>query len=511
MSKSTIQASFKGTLAAAYKKWGDRPYVWTLVDDTYVPETYGAVIGRAYALASELTDSGITGKKIAIFAKNSANWISADYAIALSANIAILMDAAWQHMEAKNALTFTQPDVVFYDNSTADITRKIMPTLPDADFRSIENLPEISRSEIPDDSPSRDPDVPAKIFFSSGTTGMPKASMLSERNMLFGWQEIERRMGDVGPDDTCYVFLPFHHVYANVIILLYALPIGCQLYLAANVKNAKQEMALAKPTILHGVPLFYERIYEAIPKHTLAVAKRLSHLAETLHVPQFIRKLLFSSLHQALGGRLHILISGGAELDSEIHRFFAGAGLFIYGAYGTTETAGLLCSMEFGTHKHASVGAPPDDIELKIDSPSNDGRGEIVAKGPNVFLGYYHLPKVTTAAFDDKGFYHTGDVGYFDNKGVLYVTGRKKRMILLSNGENVWPEEIEKLFEKSSDIKSIRIYEYDESICAKVVIPTAGQKAHASEHCLKTNKSLSKHMRIDHFSFVVYNPDRRIK
>lgn len=510
MNTISVAHTIKDTILAAYATWAHRPYIWTLRNDTYESVTYGEIIGRACAVANGLVDEGFRDAHIAIFARNSAEWAIADYAISLSANIAVLMDATWQLLEAKNAAMLVKPAILYYDSSTKDVAYTLKEHLPDTQFRSLDNLPG-SLDSIPDTLPDRNPNDLAKIFFSSGTTGTPKAIMLSETNMLFGWKGIEQRMDGVNEDDVCYTFLPFHHVFANVIILLYALPIGCQVYLCSDIKQAQHEMALARPTIIHGVPLFYERIYSLIPPRVLAKARRAAAVARVLHLPLGVRKKIFSALHEALGGRVTFLICGGANLDPAIHQFFDDAGLFIYNAYGSTETAGALCAMAPRSTKHASAGRPYDHMEVAILSPDDEGAGEIIARGPGVFLGYYDNPTANEAALDEAGYYHTGDIGRFDDDGDLYITGRKKRMILLSNGENIWPEEIEKLFIASSHIVSAQVYEKNGSINATIAIQSDQSKSDAKADCQMINKSLSRHRRVDHFRYIVFDESKQIK
>lgn len=510
MSSTSVAHTVKDTILTAHAAWANRPYIWTLRDGVYESVTYGEIIGRACAVASNLIDEGFRDAHIAIFARNSAEWVIADYAISLSANVAVLMDATWQLLEAKNAALLVKPAILYYDSSTKDVADTLKEYLPDTQFRSLNELPG-SLDSIPDVLPDRDPNDLAKIFFSSGTTGTPKAIMLSETNMLFGWKGIEERMDRVDENDVCYTFLPFHHVFANVIILLYALPIGCQVYLCSDIKQARHEMALARPTIIHGVPLFYERIYNLIPPRVLAKARRAAVVARVLHLPLSVRKKVFAALHEALGGRVAFLICGGANLNPTIHQFFNDAGLFIYNAYGSTETAGALCAMTPGSTKHASVGRPYDDMEVSILSPDDEGTGEIIARGPSIFLGYFNNPTENKVALDEAGYYHTGDLGRFDDDGDLYVTGRKKRMILLSNGENIWPDEIEKLFVTSPYVVSAQVYEKNGAINATIAIRSEQSKNDAVADCQMINTSLSQHRRVRHFRYVVFDESKQIK
>lgn len=510
MKNPPIGRTITDTLITAFHKWYDRPYIWTLSRGQYQQKTYGDIIGSAFALAEELAEKGVLNQNVAIFAGSSYRWAVVDYAIALSSNVAVLMDATWQLLEAKNAAIFVKPKVLFYDKSTKKVVDELRALMPDTIFWQFDALPAPLIS-VPQQLPRRSPDKVAKIFFSSGTTGMPKAIQLSETNMLFGWRELERRMHGVGPSDTCYVFIPFHHVYANVTILLYALPIGCQLYLSANIKDAKHEMALVRPTIIHGVPLFFERIFAAIPPKDLRKAQWTAKAADALRAPRGLRRKLFAPLHNALGGRVKYLISGGAALDPDLHAFFKGAGLFILAAYGSTETAGGMCSMDLDTNKHATVGAPYQGVDMKIFQPDSQGVGEVVVKGPNIFRGYYNNAKATTAVFDVDGYFHTGDIGRFDEDGELYIVGRKKRMILLSNGENVWLDEIEKLFKASSAIVDARLYEQDGMIHAMITIRHKKHLLEAEGFCHSINQSLSKRVRVTRFRFAVYDEMRRLK
>jgi long-chain acyl-CoA synthetase len=509
MNKLKIDTTIKDAIITAFHTWHDRPFLWTNINDVYTPKTYGEVIGTAFALAEYFMDQGLKDEKIAIFAKNSAEWVSADYAITLSSNVSLLIDASWQLFEVQNVVRFIEPRVLLYDKTTSSIILHLKKSMPNTLFMSLEDLPE-PQDNVPASLPLRNPKELAKIFFSSGTTDRPKAIMLSETNMLFGWDEISRRMKGVGPDDVCYVFLPFHHVYANVIILLYVLPIGCQIYLCSSIKDVKKELQLARPTIIHGVPLFYERIYGAIPQPTLQKAHRAIRLANALHFNKSIRKILFAQLHNSLGGHIKYLISGGARLDPVIRKFFYEAGLDIITAYAATETAGSLFASVDST-KYESVGRPYKGVFTKIIKPDKTGVGEIAVKGPNVFLGYYDNEAANENAFDNDEYYHTGDLGKFDEEGELHIIGRKKRMILLSNGENVWPDEIEALLHRTKSIVSSRVFSQDASIRAMITISDISNRSSAEKHCMSVNSKLPKYSKIKHFDYVVADESIKIK
>jgi long-chain acyl-CoA synthetase len=509
MNNLQIEDTIKDTIIAAYTSWRDRPYIWTNIGGEYQPKTFGEVIGCSFALAEYFIEQGLKDEKIALFAKNSAEWVSADYAIALSSNISLPIDASWQLFEVQNVVKFIEPRVLLYDQTTSRIVGRLRTALPNTQFISLSDLP-APKDSVPKSLPKRDPKALAKIFFSSGTTSRPKAIMLSESNMLFGWQEISRRMEGVGPEDACYVFLPFHHVYANVIILLYALPIGCQLYLCSGVERIKAELLLSRPTIIHGVPLFYERLYGAITPAKLRQAQRVIALAKILHLNMGTRKKLFAPIHKALGGQIKHLISGGAHLDPRIRQFFCDVGLNIIAAYASTETAGSLFA-SVDSHKYASVGPVYKGVKCKIIDPDQSGAGEIAVKGPNIFLGYYDNEAANQKAFDEEGYFCTGDVGRFDEAGELFVVGRKKRMILLSNGENVWTEDIEILLNDSKSIVGSRVYSQDETIQAVVTISSSSLRARAKRHCTVVNQKLSKHSKVSHFNYVIANESKKIK
>lgn len=499
-----IGTSIKDTIIAAHATWKNRPFIWTLENGHYNATTYGEVIGVAFALAQELLQAGVTGQRVAVFAKNSPAWVSVDYALALSANIAVPIDASWRLTEAKNALLFIEPSIVFYDSSTTTTIQCLRRQLPHTSFRAMSTLPK--HLDAAPDFPDRAPGDVAKIFFSSGTTAAPKAIMLSESNMLYGWREIEKRLAGVGEQDRCYVFIPFHHVYGNEIILLYALPIGCQLYLAHDLKQAKTEMQLARPTIIHGVPLFYERIYRAIPPAKLVIATRLSNIMRTLHMPYFFRKRLFRDLHGALGERARHLISGGARLDPLLHAFFDGCGLPIYNAYGATETSGPIAVTPRHTRRYGSVGSPYEGVTVTIVDQDESGSGEIVVNGPTIFKGYYNNQEATSACLDTSGSYRTGDRGHVDTSNILWVTGRKRRLILLSNGENVWPDELETLLQSLPHVTKATVYEKSGEICATIVVDSSRYISSTRQETDALNHTLSKHTQLKHVSIAASRP-----
>ena len=172
-----------------------------------------------------------------------------------------------------------------------------------------------------------------------------------------------------------------------------------------------------------------------------------------------MRRTLFKSVLQPFGGKLELIICGGAKLDEEIIRTFDAIGITILNGYGITECAPLISANRNRYQKKGSVGLPILACRVKIDSPDENGEGEICVKGPNVMLGYYNDPEATAAAFDAEGFFHTGDYGRLDDEGWIYITGRKKNLIILSNGKNVYPEEIEAELQKVPGVAEVVVYE----------------------------------------------------
>ena len=301
----------------------------------------------------------------------------------------------------------------------------------------------------------------ASIVFTSGTTGKGKGVMLSQANIC-----LDMTLGMYNFDITRKTLhvLPPHHTFGSTVNYVGHLAQGCEVYISSGLKYVSDEIKEQQPTHLILVPAFLEVMNRKIwatarktgKEGLLKVMMKVSDGLRAIGID--VRKKLFSSVLAAFGGKLELVICGGAKLDEEIIKTFDSLGITILNGYGITECAPLISANRNKYRKPGSVGTPILACRVKIDKPDENGEGEICVKGPNVMLGYYNNPEATAEVFDKDGFFHTGDYGRLDEEGWIYITGRKKNLIILSNGKNVYPEEIEADLQKVEGVSEVVVY-----------------------------------------------------
>ncbi|HDH97320.1 MAG TPA: long-chain fatty acid--CoA ligase, partial [Proteobacteria bacterium] len=332
-----------------------------------------------------------------------------------------------------------------------------------------------------------DPDDLASLIYTSGTTGDPKGVMLTHRNFLSNVESAMKVM-PIRSDDVALSFLPLSHSLermAGHFTMVYA---GVTIAYAESLDKLPQNLREVKPTVLISVPRIYEkvdaRIRENVEKSgpvkkaifdwALGVGRRVSQLKQQKRpVPLPLKlqlaladKLVFSKLKEAVGGRIRYFVSGGAPLAKEIAEFFHAAGMLICEGYGLTETSPVLTANTPDAYKFGTVGKPFPGVEIKI---ADDG--EILAKGPNVMKGYYKKPEATKEAFDEEGWFHTGDVGEFDEDGFLRITDRKKELIVTSGGKNIAPQPIENMLKMNKFIEQVCLIGDRRKFISAIVVP----------------------------------------
>ena len=297
-----------------------------------------------------------------------------------------------------------------------------------------------------------DLDKVCAVIFTSGTTGTSKGVMLSQRNLVSGINS-SYNMTEFTEQDTIVSVLPIHHTYEMTCGILTPLLIGCTVCVNDSLKYVLKNFQLYKPTGLVLVPLFvstiYKKIWETAKKsHRAGLLKGSIAVSDVLRkIKVDPRKMLFKSVRDAFGGRLVRIICGGAPMPAEYVKEFDAFGIALCQGYGITECAPLISVCPENANRPGSCGLPVPGLEVWIDKAPGEEFGEIVVKGDCVMKGYYEDPEATEAVLQD-GWFRTGDYGYQDADGYLYITGRKKNVIVLNNGKNVFPEEIEEYLEK---------------------------------------------------------------
>lgn len=439
-------------------------------------------------LGTALICNGLREEKVAIVGENSYGWCCSFFAVMAIGAVTVPVDKELPIEDIDGIITTTDcKAVIFGKASEAKIkeilhngglktVRRLISVNPESSLRdaeldgkSISSLAEMQqngeRAYAEGNNSYYDYRIDvnklASIVFTSGTTGKGKGVMLSQANIA-----LDMTLGMYNFDITRKTLhvLPPHHTFGSTVNYVGHLAQGCEVYISSGIKHVSDEIREQQPTHLILVPAFLEvmnrKIWTTARKEgkekLLKVMMKVSDSLRVLGID--IRKKLFSSVLKAFGGKLELIICGGAKLDEEIINTFDSLGITILNGYGITECSPLISANRNRYRKPGSVGTPILACRVKIDNPDENGEGEICVKGPNVMLGYYNNPEATAEVFDKDGFFHTGDYGKLDEEGWIYITGRKKNLIILSNGKNVYPEEIEADLQKVEGVAEVVVY-----------------------------------------------------
>jgi len=305
----------------------------------------------------------------------------------------------------------------------------------------------------------------ALISYTSGTMGAAKGVVLSHRNILSDLRQMLQAVGLVH-DEVFLSVLPMHHMYECVCGFLCPLCHGCTIYFCRGLRYVAEDLADAHATLILGVPLLWENMYRKIQDGVAAkkagrfkfrIGLAAASIAEMLG-DRDVRRKIFSPVHEKLGGRARFLVSGGAGIDAAVVAGFRKMGMEMLQGYGLTECSPIVAVNRDTANRTGSVGPPLPEIEVRIEDPDESGIGEIVVKGPNIMLGYHNAPEATAEVLSRDGWFHTGDYGFLDRDGFLFVTGRKKNVIVAKNGKNVYPEELESKLCRSGLIQECMVF-----------------------------------------------------
>ena len=439
-------------------------------------------------LGTYLISKGYRETNIAILGENSYGWCCSFFAVMAIGSVTVPVDKELPIEDIDGIITTTGTKVLIYGESSE---AKVKEMLRNGGLKTVEMIisvassNSIEASELGDRTLRTLEDVQTKgaglyaagdnsyydykidvnklasIVFTSGTTGKGKGVMLSQANI-----GLDMTLGMYNFDITRKTLhvLPPHHTFGSTVNYVGHLSQGCEVYISSGIKHVSDEIKEQQPTHLILVPAFLEVMNRKIWATARKDGKE-GLLKAMIKVSNFLRKFgvdvrrkLFASVLSAFGGKLELIICGGAKLDEEIIRNFDALGITILNGYGITECAPLISANRNKYQKPGSVGTPILACRVKIDNPDENGEGEICVKGPNVMLGYYNNPEATAEVFDKDGFFHTGDYGKLDEEGWIYITGRKKNLIILSNGKNVYPEEIESDLQKVEGVSEVVVY-----------------------------------------------------
>ncbi len=444
---------------------------------SYENKTYMNLLEDINKLGTCLYNIGLKGKRIAIIGKNSYEWVITHLANLLGGMVSVPLDKDLQYDELEGSIIRSKADCIVFDekltdkiseikkNGKTNLTEYVCMSKIEG-FKSVEELLKkgeelLASGEKEYINAKIDENAMNILLFTSGTTANSKAVMLSQKNIasnIYAMQCVE----DIRDTDTNIAFLPFHHIFGSTCIVM-MLACGVKNVFPDGLRYIKQNLNEYKVTLFVGVPVLIEAIYKTIMKEIekqgktklIKVATVISNALLKLHID--IRRKIFKQVIDALGGELRFVISGGAPADAKIAKGFNDMGIKTVQGYGLSETAPVIAAENEKAMASGSVGVPMINDTIEIEAPDENGIGEIKVKGPNVMLGYYEMPELTAEVLKD-GWFYTGDLGYFDKKGILHITGRNKNMIVLKNGKKVFPEEVETLVNRLEFVEECMVF-----------------------------------------------------
>jgi len=434
---------------------------------------YERYVKEVKKLGEYLLNLDLNNKRIAFIAPNRYEWAVTYMAVATSNLISVPLDRSLPENEFRSLLIRSEAEVLIYDNKYIEYIEKFKQDSEikikeyinmDTDFEKIfeEGKKLYNKKSNQYDKVKIENDVMKFMLFTSGTTAASKCVMLSHKNICSNISAIQDTL-DVRKDDVLLSFLPLHHTFECTTGFLYITSIGATITYCDGIRHFAENIKEYGVTAFINVPAMIEGLYKTVWKNIekndkedqVKFALKLSNVLMKLGID--VRRKLFKQIHAGLGGKVRMVVSGAAALNPKVAKTLNDMGIILYQGYGLTETSPVLSVEKEGNMRYGSVGKPLPGLEIKIDDPNEEGIGEIIAKGPSIMLGYYGDEEATKQVLKD-GWFHTGDLGKIDKDGFIFITGRKKDVIVLKNGKNVFPDELEALLNELDGVSESIVY-----------------------------------------------------
>jgi len=485
-------------LDSSVNLYGDKPafLVKHKGEESYSPVSYRQYKEDVDAFGTVLMSIGLKGKRIALIGENRYEWSVSYLAAVNGVGVIVPLDKELPQNEIENLLVRSQISAIIFSGAKREEIRNISHRLDfvdcyiDMDLNQNENsilsfrqLLEKGKELIKKGDRSYidstiDNEALSVLLFTSATTEKSKAVMLSQTNISKNLMAM-CAMLYIDKKDTFLSILPIHHTYECTCGFLCPIYRGATVAFCEGLRHIPKNLQESKATVLLGVPLIFEAMYRRIwdqaakkpgMEKKLKTALKISNLLRKFNID--ITKKVFEPIHSTLGGHIRIIISGAAGIDPLIAKGFRELGIFCVQGYGLTECSPIVALNRDVDFLDNAAGLPLPGLEIKINNPGLDGVGEIIVKGPSVMLGYYENSEDTDKVFKD-GWFYTGDLGYMDNNKFVYITGRKKNVIVTKNGKNIYPEEIETLLNRSPYIKESLVFGKDDEVFGDIVVSAA--------------------------------------
>ena len=489
----------KDMLKKSGEKYGDRPaYMYKTEEKGIFKEiTHKEFREDINGLGTKLIQMGLKDKKIAVISENRYEWEVAYLSIVTGTGIVVPLDKSLPENEIESLVLRSEVEAIFYSKKYEKIMNKMkeqkntkIEYFISMDLEKAENgiyaereLIEQGKELISEGNrefldAKIDADKMSIMLFTSGTTAMSKAVMLSHKSICANLMDIASVI-KIDEKDRFLSFLPLHHTFECTVGFLYPVSKGSAIVFCDGIRHIAENVNEYKITAMISVPILFESIYKRVMKG-IEKKGQLQKVEKGIKISQFllkfgidIRRKIFKEIHDNFGGELRLMVAGGAALDPEAEKGFNELGFLMYQGYGLTESSPVIATEDDKYRKIGSIGKALPSLEVKIKEPNEEGIGELLAKGPSIMLGYYKNEEATQETIQDNWLY-TGDLARIDDEGYIFISGRKKFVIVLKNGKNIYPEEIENLINKIEGVKESFVYgkpedDGDYKICAKIV------------------------------------------
>ena len=477
--------------------------------------SFRQLLENVLKFGSSLKKLGLSqGAYVAVISENRVQWGIA-YLAGMTYNYVVIpIDKNLPEQDIVNIIHESEAEAIIFSNAydelmrdKKDLLKKLrvyvnmdLPAEKDG-FHSMTQLIERGKTVEKENLSGFNPEDMAEINFTSGSLGRAKGVMLSQKNIAENLMSMTS-MIEITDKDRFLSVLPIHHTYECTCGFLCPLYCGASVHYARSLKTVAEDLQKVKATILLGVPLLYDKMFRKIYKAITEDKVKSKLVPPLLKITNFAekvgwkssKKIVFKELHNQFGGAIRLFIAGAAAPDPKVAKGLREFGFNFVQGYGLTETSPILALNQINNFKDMAAGLPLKNVHIKINEPTPEGIGEVWAKGPNIMLGYYKNPQLTKEVFDGDWF-RTGDLGFIDSDGFLHLVGRKKNMILSRTGENVYPEEIEDIVNRSPFIMESLVYgeedeKHDEIINAQIVTDADAFIEYSEQHHAEINNEL---------------------
>lgn len=498
--KPICYENLKDMLKKSGELYGERPaYIFKTKEQGKFKEiTHKEFRDDINALGTKLIDLGLKDKRIAVISENRYEWGIVYLSAVTGVGVIVPLDKSLPDNEIESLIIRSGVEAIFYskkyDNIMNQIKEQGNTNLKYFISMDIDKEKEgiLSQRELINQGKELinagnekflkaeiDNEKMSIMLFTSGTTAMSKAVMLSHKNICTNLKDITSVI-KLYPEDRFLSFLPLHHTFECTVGFLYPISIGGSIAFCDGIRHIAENIKEYKITAMISVPILFEAMYKKVMKgiekkgKLETVQKGIKISNALLKIGIDIRKKLFKEIHDTLGENVRLFVSGGAALDPETEKGFNDLGFTMYQGYGLTESSPVIAAEDDKYRRIGSIGKAFPSLDVKIDNPNEEGVGELLAKGQSIMLGYYGNEEATKETIDSEGWLHTGDLARIDKDGYIFISGRKKFVIVLKNGKNIYPEELETLVNKIEGIKESFVYgkpeeDGDYKICAKLV------------------------------------------